>query len=110
MNKREQYIQEVREGIKLTDEEWRKAWREGRYNGGGDIGSNQAILKAQIAKALSDPHIAIVDPEQELPIEPEFYEDWGGQSGKQGYISGQQDMQNDNWLKVIPKEEYIKEV
>ena len=47
------------------------------------------------------PQILIEDRNQELPKEPEFYEDWGGQSGKQGYISGQQDMLRAGWRKVI---------
>lgn len=37
--------------VRLSDEEWRKAWWEGRCNGGGNVGSNQAILKAQTNKA-----------------------------------------------------------
>jgi len=48
----QQQIDELVEKCKLTDEEWRKAWGEGRYYGAGDIGSTQNILKAQILKAI----------------------------------------------------------
>jgi len=102
MTKREDYIQEVRREAKLTDEEWRKAWREGRYNGGGDIGSNQAILKDQITKILSDPRIAIIDPEQAVSLTTINNAPVGLDEVSQVIAQG--------YRKVIPKEEYIKEV
>ena len=43
---------ELVEKCLLTNEEWRKAWSEGRYYGAGDIGSTQNILKSQLTKAI----------------------------------------------------------
>jgi len=41
---------------------------------------------------LSHPRIAILSEDQSLPVEPTFYDDWGGQSGRQGYVSAHEDM------------------
>lgn len=52
---------------------------------------------------LSIPDLLIKAKDQTLPPEPKFYADWGGESGKEGYGSCQQDMLNAGFEKVVEK-------
>ena len=45
--------------------------------------------------------LAIIDDNQDLPSEPEFYKDWGGDSGRDGYRKSQKDMLKSNFKKVV---------
>ena len=50
---------------------------------------------------LSIKGIAILADEQSLPELPEFYDDWGGESGEVGYVGGRKDMLKAHFKKVV---------
>ena len=112
MNKREQYIQEVREGIaEILGQDFEVDLTR-------KLGFTEARLR-RASKILSDPRIALVDPEQELPLvsllEAKGHDEKWAQSNFTDSLQefGKQkmkDLTEDNWLKIIPPEEYIKEV
>ena len=129
---RQEYIQEVREGIRLINEDWEDINQklgidvldivinlDDRFTK-GEVAEKivercNETAKSQTEKLLNDPRIAIVDPEQEG-------DDVCTRCGGSGSILNIWDNIEDcpickgtgrtksNWLKVIPKEEYVKEV
>ena len=98
MTKREDYIQEVREGIA---ERLRSMITASHYN----MLPDEEFYK-RISEILSDPRIAILDPEQNYEADLKCVEF----EYALGYSDCIEDIQRDNRVKVIPKEEYIKEV
>ena len=60
--------------------------------------------EAQLQKILNDPRTAVI-VEKELPPLPDFYSDWGGESGKAGYKRCQQDMLKAGYKPVIKTKE-----
>lgn len=82
-----------KETIKIMKEEWFK--------------NSRRIWDKIADKILSNPKLdqyAKLDDNQSLPPKPEFYDDWGGQSGKEGYVSGQDDMLQAGFRKLKLKD------
>jgi len=103
MNKREQYIQEVREGIEDIIRPVVKNYVLGYIH---RLNQLEAELKRNldplVDKILSDPRIAILDPEQNYKADLKCVEF----EYALGYSDCIEDIQRDNRVKVIPKEEY----
>ena len=119
MTDRQEYIQEVREGIRLTEEEikgvFERLYPEASPFSPDNIPeSYKEIAQAQRDKILSDPRIALIDPEPEPPdirCPKRFRIDsvvGVASSWAQRETAIQQDMLKANFRKFIPKEEYVK--
>jgi len=98
MTKREDYIQEVREGI---------AHRVNRFLGNHirkacEVGMEKPDGSGFIDAVLADPRIAIIDPEQAVSLTTINNAPVGLDEVSQVIAQG--------YRKVIPKEEYVKEV
>ena len=91
---KEQQVEEVRGKIQLIITDGAIACEEAL--GVGETENTPRILTDAILSL-----VVIEAKNQELPEEPEFYNDWGGQSGREGYVSAQQDMLRAGFCKVI---------